>query len=60
MVQDGDDGVNARFHVNHIDEVAKIMKPRRRRRLSDEQRRAAAVRLAEYQFRPQPNRRKSA
>lgn len=47
---DGDDGVNAVFHVEHFDEVARIMKPRRRRRLSAEQRQAATERLKAYQF----------
>jgi hypothetical protein len=35
--QDGDDGANIVFPVEHFDEVAAIMKPRRRRRLSEEQ-----------------------
>ena len=36
VVQDGDDGANMVFPVEHFDEVAHIMKPKRRRRLSEE------------------------
>jgi hypothetical protein len=50
--QDGDDGVNATFHVDRFDEVARIMKPRRRRRLSPEQREACGRRLAKFRFQP--------
>jgi len=49
VAQDGDDGVNVVFDVEHFDQVAEIMKPRRRRRLSPEQRQNAAERLREYQ-----------
>ena len=38
MWQDGDDGVNVKFHVDHFDQVEEIIKPKRRRRLSPEQR----------------------
>ena len=38
VVQDSDEGINATFHLNDFDQVAKIVKPRRRRRLSPEQR----------------------
>jgi len=38
MAQDGDDGVNILFHGDHFEEVAQIMRPRRRRRLSASQR----------------------
>lgn len=48
-VQDGDDGTNVVFDVAHFDEVAEIMKPRRRRRMSDTQKAAAAARLRQYQ-----------
>jgi len=51
VAQDGSDGANVLFDVNHFDVVATIMKPRRRRRLSPEARRAAGERLAKYQFR---------
>ncbi|HUT09142.1 MAG TPA: hypothetical protein VMY42_01475 [Thermoguttaceae bacterium] len=50
VAQDGSDGANIVFDVAHFDQVAEIMKPRRRhRRLSDEERRAAAERLRQYQ-----------
>ncbi len=49
VVQDGDDGANVVFHADHFEEVAKIMRPRKRRRLSEEQRRQAAERLRKYQ-----------
>ena len=52
VAQDGDDGANVVFDVSHFDEVAEIMKPRRRRRLSEAARQAAGERLAKYQFRP--------
>lgn|GEM_PF-773729 len=48
--QDGSDGINVSFPVGHFGEVARIMKPRRRRRLSESQRRAATERLRAYQF----------
>ena len=38
MWMDGDDGANIKFHVRDFETVALIMKPRRRRRLSAEQR----------------------
>jgi len=50
--QDGDDGCNFRFHVDRFDAVAEVMKPRRRRRLSPEQRAKCADRLAKHQFTP--------
>ena len=37
------------FHVDHFAEVAEIMLPRKRKRLSEEQRRQAAERLRKYQ-----------
>ena len=36
VTQDGDDGINAIFHVDDFDAVAAIVKPKRRRRLSTE------------------------
>ncbi len=48
MAQDGDDGCNIQFDVKHFDEVARIMKPRRRRRLSPEERAKRIKRLQEY------------
>ena len=52
LVQDGDDGVNAIFHVDDFDQVAGIMLPKRRRKLSDEQRAEQVERLRDYQFSP--------
>jgi hypothetical protein len=49
VAQDGDDGANVVFPVGHFDEVVAIMKPRRRRRLSEGQRAAAAEHLRKYQ-----------
>jgi hypothetical protein len=48
VTQDGADGVNITFAFEHFDEVAAIVKPRRRRRLSDTQRAAACERLRKY------------
>lgn len=50
VAQDGADGVNVTFPLEHFDAVAEIMKPRKRRRLSEEQRAANIERLAKYQF----------
>jgi hypothetical protein len=36
VVQDGDDGVNAVFHIDDFDQVAAVMKPKRRRKLSSD------------------------
>lgn len=52
IAQDGSDGVNAVFHVDLFEEVAAIMKPRRRRVISEEQRQANITRLAKYRFSP--------
>jgi hypothetical protein len=52
VAQDGSDGANVVFPVDHFEEVAAIMKPRRRRVLSPKARKAAGERLAKYQFRP--------
>jgi hypothetical protein len=38
VLQDGDDGINGKFHVDHFREVAKLMRPRRRHVLSAERR----------------------
>ena len=48
MVQDGDDGSNVVFDVDHFEEVARIMKPRKRRRLSPEEKAIRTKRLQEY------------
>jgi hypothetical protein len=50
--QDGDDGVTVLFDVAQFPEVAKLMHPRRKRRLSEAQRRKCAEHLAKV--RPQP------
>jgi len=52
VVQDGDDGGNVLFDATHFDKIAQLMKARKRRRLSEEQRRAAGERLRPWQFRP--------
>ena len=49
--QDGDDGANVLFEVEHFDEVAEIMIPRRRRQVSEEERRRLAEAGAKYRFR---------
>ncbi len=50
MWQDGDDGINVKFHVDDFESIAAIMKPKRRRRLSPEHRQAAIERLKSHQF----------
>lgn len=50
--QDGDHEKTFLFHVDLFEQVAELVKPRKRRHLTDEQRAAAAVRLAEHQFKP--------
>jgi hypothetical protein len=50
IVQDGDQEATFVFDVADFDKIAKLVKPRRRRRLTESQRRAAAVRLAPYAF----------
>ncbi len=60
ITQDGDDGVNVIFPVDRFEDVAEIVKPRRRRRgMTPEERQVAADRLRDYQFRPAEKRRKS-
>jgi len=48
LVQEGSEGVVVLFHVKHVEEVAEIMKPRRRRRLSPEERARRVDRLRSY------------
>ena len=50
VTQDGDDGINAKFHVDDFDRVAEIMRPRRRRRLTEEQKAASVERLSRFRF----------
>jgi hypothetical protein len=45
VAQDGDDGLNFVFQLSDFEAVAKILQPRRRRRLPDHQRAANAKRL---------------
>jgi len=47
VAQDGDDGANVMFHVDHFAEVAEIMLPRKRRRptMSGERRAELAERM---------------
>jgi len=52
VTQDGSDGVNVIFEVTDFEKVAEIMKPRRRRRQTPEQRQASIERLAKYRFTP--------
>ena len=51
VVQDGSDGVNVTFDVEHFDKVGELMKPRKRRHLSEKQKAANIERLAKYRFR---------
>ncbi len=52
ITQDGDDGINAIFHVKNIEEVVAIVKPRRRRQYTPEQKQALAERGAAFRFLP--------
>ena len=52
VCQDGDDGITVLFGAADFAQVAKVMKPRRRRQMTEEQKRIAAERLAKYAFRP--------
>jgi len=42
VAQDGDDGANVVFDVKHFDKVAQIMKPRRRRQVTEAERQRLA------------------
>jgi hypothetical protein len=50
LYQDGTDGITVLFDLADFGEVAAIMRPRRRRRLTTAQRLAAAERLSKYRF----------
>jgi hypothetical protein len=50
VVQDGSDGINATFPLDRFDEVAEIVRPKRRRRLSESQRQASIDRLRPYWY----------
>ena len=51
-VQDGTDGANVTFPVEHFDAVAEVMKPRKRRRLSEEHKAKLAASNTKYRFQP--------
>lgn len=50
VLQDGDDGINGKFHVDHFSEVARLMRPRRRRQVSDAERARLAELSAQHGF----------
>jgi len=50
ITQDGGDGQNVKFHVRHFDAVAPILRLRKRRQLTEEQREAAIERLKPFAF----------
>jgi hypothetical protein len=50
VVQDGDDGLNATFPIELFPQIAKLVKPRRKRQLTPQQRQMAAARLANHRF----------
>ncbi len=52
VAQDGSDGVNVIFPVDRFDEVATVMKPRRRRRLSEQRRQKLLKASQNYWFKP--------
>lgn len=45
LEQDGDDGQNISFHLDEMPSVLRIVRPRHRKKLSDEQRQVLAERL---------------
>ena len=51
VVQDGSDGINATFPVKHFEEIAEIVKPRRRRHLSDQHRAKLMASSERHRFR---------
>ena len=51
--QDGDDGVTVTFHVDHLDEVAAVMRPKRRRAPMSPEHRAKLLKAGEaHRFKP--------
>jgi len=50
--QDGDDGMNVVFPQRAFAAVAAIVKPKRKRQLTEKQRQAAGERLAKHRFKP--------
>ena len=55
VVQDGDDGINVVFHVDDFDKVARVMRPRSRRVLSEEQKRRLRDASRKTRFKPGAN-----
>lgn len=55
VVQDGADGINAKFHVKDFAAVADLMKPRRKRKLTDEQRAKLVAAGAVHRFQSGPD-----
>ena len=52
VVQDADDGINVVFDLDYFDQVAAVMKPKRKKRLSPAQRAEQIERLRPYRFKP--------
>jgi len=52
ITQDGTDGQNVRFHARHFEAVAVVLRLRKRRRLSEEQKAERGERLRGFRFRP--------
>jgi len=52
VVQDGSDGANVLFPIDRFDEVAAIMKPRRRRRLSEQHKEKLMAASRDHWFAP--------
>ena len=50
VAQDGDDGVNVTFHVDDFRQVANLLKPRRRRQISEAERERLASLSAQHGF----------
>lgn len=50
VLQEGDDGLNAGFPIELFPKIAKLVKPRRKRQLTADQREGAVERLAKHRF----------
>lgn len=50
LLQDGDDGQTVGFDVSLFEDVAKVMRPHKRRKWSQEQKEAAAERLRQFRL----------
>jgi hypothetical protein len=48
--QEGDNFLSVTFDVSDFDDVARVVQPRKRRRLTEQQKQEAVERLAGYQF----------